>query len=164
MEGGIWLRDYEPGRDLARCLSIWRSASERAHPFLGAAAIESDLALVRRIYMPQAEILVAGLGLRVGGFLALTGETGGHVGGLFVAPELHGRGIGRALVEAAAARRGALTVEVYAANAGARAFYAALGFRAIGSRAEDDQGRPHALIAMARPAPTATGRTVLAVR
>jgi ribosomal protein S18 acetylase RimI-like enzyme len=145
----VWVRDFDAARDLERCMAIWRSASEAAHAFLGAEALREDAALVRAVYMPQADILVAGTGLRVAGFLALVGGDG-HVGGLFVAPADQGRGIGRRLVEAAAGRRGALTVEVYAANAGARAFYASLGFRATGSRAEDDRGRPHALIAMSR--------------
>jgi GNAT superfamily N-acetyltransferase len=132
----VWVRDFDAARDLERCMAIWRSASEAAHAFLGAEALREDAVLVRAVYMPRAEILVAGTGLRVAGFLALVGDEG-HVGGLFVAPSAQGRGIGRRLVETAASRRGALTVEVYAANAGARTFYAALGFRATGSRAED---------------------------
>jgi ribosomal protein S18 acetylase RimI-like enzyme len=145
----VWVRDYEAPRDLERCVAIWRTAAEAAHAFLGVEALRADAVLVRAVYMQRAEILVAGTGLRVAGFLALVGGEG-HIGGLFVAPSAQGRGIGRRLIGAAAARRGALTVEVYAANAGARAFYAALGFRATGNRAEDDQGMPHALIAMTR--------------
>ena len=150
MRRSVWVRGYDAGRDATRCLQIWRSASIAAHAFLGRAAIESDHALVRDLYMPQAQILVAGTGVRVAGFIALVSE-GRHIGGLFVAPEAQGRGIGRRLVETAADGRGPLTVEVYAANGRARCFYSALGFRATGSRAEDDQGRPHPLIAMVRP-------------
>lgn len=150
MNGTVWVRDYAAPRDLERCMAIWEAASAEAHGFLGREALEADRAIVRALYMPKAEILVAGTGLRVVGFLALVED--GHVGGLFVMPGAQGCGIGRCLVEAAAERRGALTVEVYAANAGARGFYGAMGFRATGSRAEDDQGRPHPLIAMWRPA------------
>jgi putative acetyltransferase len=146
----IWVRDYDAPRDFDRCVSIWEAATRTAHPFLGGEALAADRELVREVYMPQAEIMVAGTGLRVMGFLALVGADGGHVGGLFVAPEAQGRGIGRRLVEVAAERRGVLTVEVYAQNAGARAFYGSLGFRATGSRPQDDQGRPHPLIAMVR--------------
>lgn len=149
--GSIWVRAFAADRDAARCLQIWQAASFRAHAFLGQAALEDDRRLVREVYMRQAEILVAGTSVRVAGFLSLVAE-GRHIGGLFVAPEAQGRGIGRRLVETAAEAHGPLTVEVYAANAEARAFYGALGFRATGSRAEDDQGRPHALIAMIRPA------------
>ncbi len=151
MNGTVWVRDYDAPRDLERCMAIWEAASAEAHGFLGAAALAADREVVRAVYMPKAEILVAGTGLRVMGFVALVGSEGSHVGGLFVAPQAQGRGIGRCLVKAAAARHGALTVEVYTANTGARGFYGAMDFRATGSRAEDDQGRPHPLIALLRP-------------
>ena len=56
-----------------------------------------------------------------------------HVNGLAVDPALQGRGVGRALVEAAAAeaaRRGArrLTLRVLGPNAAAQRLYAACGF------------------------------------
>ena len=61
---------------------------------------------------------------------------------------MHGHGIGRALVEHALALKGALDLEVYADNLGARAFYARLGFDEISRRDEDDEGLPFANILM----------------
>lgn len=142
------IRDYRAAQDLDACLAIWRRASEAGHPFLGAVDLDADAVLVRTVYMPAAEVAVAEEAGAVVGFIALLEE---RVGGLFVDPARHGQGVGRALVEAAARRKGALTVEVYAANAAARGFYARLGFVETGRRDTDDQGRPHPLIALRRP-------------
>ncbi|MFI6996827.1 GNAT family N-acetyltransferase [Nocardia sp. NPDC050175] len=49
------------------------------------------------------------------------------MGGLFVAPEAQGRGIGRLLVEHAVAMHGDLPLEVYERNTSARAVYDRLG-------------------------------------
>jgi regulation of enolase protein 1 (concanavalin A-like superfamily)/GNAT superfamily N-acetyltransferase len=142
------LRPFDTARDLDRCLAIWRAASEVGHPFLDAATLDADATIVRTRYMPAAAITVAESAGRVVGFVALLGD---HVGGLFVDPAAHRAGAGRALVADALARMGRLTVEVYAANTGARAFYAACGFTETGGRAMDDLGRALPLVRMAAP-------------
>lgn len=142
------IRPYDPAEDLDECLAVWRAASEVGHPFLGPAALDADAVLVREVYMPRAEIHVAVADGRVVGFIALLGDV---VGGLFVDPRVHGRGIGAALIRFAAAAEGTLAVEVYEENAAARAFYGRVGFVETGRRPTDDQGRPHALIRMILP-------------
>jgi ribosomal protein S18 acetylase RimI-like enzyme len=137
------IRDHDPARDLEPCLAIWRRASEVGHPFIDAADLDADAALVRERYMPAATIRVAEAEGRPAGFIALLGS---FIGGLFVDPAAHGRGIGRSLVRDALADHPCLDVEVYEANAGARAFYARLGFRETGRREADDQGRPWPLL------------------
>ncbi|TFL16672.1 GNAT family N-acetyltransferase [Jannaschia formosa] len=141
----LGLRPYEAGRDLERCLAIWRVASEAGHPFLDAATLDADAVQVRDVYMPAAEIVVAERGGAVVGFIALLDDL---VGGLFVDPATHRSGAGRALIRDAARVRGRLEVEVYEANAGARAFYAACGFAETGRREIDDHGRKLPLIRM----------------
>jgi ribosomal protein S18 acetylase RimI-like enzyme len=64
----------------------------------------------------------------------LTGEEQGYISMLAVLPAASGRGVGRALMEAAedwARGRGyrLLTLETFGDNHGARAFYARLGYR-----------------------------------
>lgn len=139
------LRPYDGARDLDRCMAIWRGASEAGHPFLDAATLDADAVVVRDSYMPAAEITVAEQAGTVVGFIALLGDL---VGGLFVDPRVHRSGAGRALVSDALRRKGRLEVEVYAANAGARAFYAACGFVETGRRDTDDHGRALPLICM----------------
>ena len=82
------------------------------------------------IHLPPAQIangqvIVAELDGEVAGFAALIG---GELDGLFVEPELWRRGIGRALIDAAAheARRKGLTLTVIA-NPSARLFYESCG-------------------------------------
>ena len=136
-------------------MDIWRRASGGGHPFLTDEQLAGDEVLVRDVYMPAADIWVAAEGETVTGFIALLE---GFIGGLFVAPERQGKGMGRALVVHAADIRGALGVEVYEANDAAREFYARLGFTEAGRRESDDQGRPFPLISMRRPADPASVR------
>lgn len=142
------IRDYRDA-DLAACMDVWRDASDEAHAFLGAKALASDETIVRDGYMPEAEIRVAEEDGVILGFIAFLNES--FVGGLFVAPAAQRRGIGRALIRDAAARRGALEVDVYARNVRAIAFYVREGFEATGTSDTDDQGRPHPLVHMRRP-------------
>ncbi|WP_240784063.1 GNAT family N-acetyltransferase [Tabrizicola caldifontis] len=141
----IGLRPYNALRDLERCMALWRAASEVGHPFLDTATLVADAVVVRDSYMPAAEITVAERAGAVVGFIALLG---GLVAGLFVDPAAHRSGAGRALISDALRRKCRLDVEVYAANAGARAFYAACGFVETGRRGTDDRGRALPLICM----------------
>jgi ADP-ribose pyrophosphatase YjhB (NUDIX family) len=144
---GLRIRPYEAASDLDRCMEIWRAASEAGHPFLDAATLDADAEIIRSTYMPAADIAIAERDGRVIGFIALLGDL---VGGLFVDPVAHRSGAGRKLIEDAARRTGWLEVEVYAANARARGFYAACGFTETGRRETDDHGRPLPLIRMTR--------------
>ena len=81
------------------------------------------------------------------GFIGLLDD---FIGGLFVAPGAQGQGVGRALVAHALELRGRLELEVYAANSGAHALYARLGFTDTARRVHDDLGNLFALIRMVR--------------
>jgi len=144
MKASLTLRPYTPA-DLDACAVIWRAASEAGHHFLSSADLDADEALVREKHFPRAAITLACDGGDPVGFVALIGS---FIGGLFVAPDQHRRGIGRMLVEAVAKKHGPLTVEVYADNSGARRFYGRLGFRETSHRDVDDRGRPHPLVRM----------------
>lgn len=102
-------------------------------------------ALIEAVYLPKAETWVACRAGEPVGFIGLLDDS---IGGLFVAPAMHGHGIGRALVEHALALKGALDLEVYADNLDARAFYARLGFDEISRRDGDDEGLPFVNILM----------------
>jgi len=92
---------------------------------------EQLLANPDAIHLPPAQIAngqvtVAELDGMIVGFAA---AVGGELDGLFVEPELWGRGIGRTLADAAAhqARQRGLTLMVIA-NPSARGFYESCGF------------------------------------
>ena len=87
------------------------------------------------IYLPEGQIangqvIVAEIGGEIAGFAAVVG---GELDGLFVEPDLWGRGIGRALADAATheARKRGLALKVIAAP-GARRFYESCGFSVEG--------------------------------
>jgi GNAT superfamily N-acetyltransferase len=87
------------------------------------------------IYLPEGQIangqvIVAELDGEIAGFAAVVG---GELDGLFVEPDLWGRGIGRALADAATheARRRGLALTVIA-NPRARRFYEHCGFSVEG--------------------------------
>ena len=78
------------------------------------------------------------------GFLALDGE---DVRALYLAPEARGRGIGRALLADAKARRSRLSLWVFEANSRAVAFYSREGF-SVERRTDgdNDEGLPDLLM------------------
>jgi putative acetyltransferase len=73
-----------------------------------------------------------------------------HVGGLFVAPVAHRRGVGRLLLDHTSERLGELTVEVYEQNRSACSFYRSCGFDPVGRKEQDDEGRALPLLRMKR--------------
>ncbi|HRL23414.1 MAG TPA: GNAT family N-acetyltransferase, partial [Brevundimonas diminuta] len=95
--------------------------------------------LIESQYLPSAETWVACRGGRPVGFISLLDS---FIGGLFVAPDQQGHGIGRALVAHALSLKGTLMLEVYTDNDQAMRFYEALGFREQSRRATDDSGLP----------------------
>lgn len=142
------IRPYGP-EDRDSLAAIWLSASRIGHPFLGEERLLAQLEMVRDTYLPMADNWVAEVNGRPAGFIGLIDS---FIGGLFVDPEIHGAGIGRGLIEHAAARLGHLDVSVYADNASAVEFYRRRGFVETGRQETDDEGLPFAVIHMARTA------------
>lgn len=130
------LRPYRPA-DCDAILDVWARASALAHPFLGAEFLEQERSNIPNVYLPMAETMVWEEAGRVVGFLSLIGN---EIGAVFVDPEFHGSGIGRALVEHARALRGDLEVEVFERNPLGRAFYARLGFEFMHRKTHEQTG------------------------
>jgi putative acetyltransferase len=118
------IRAYRPS-DCSAVLDVWAAASAVAHPFLSKEFVSSERRTIAELHLPGAETWVWVAGERVLGFIAMLGN---EIGGLFVDPDHHGRGIGRALVDHVRKSRDQLEVEVFRENALGRAFYAAYGF------------------------------------
>ncbi|RZJ19204.1 MAG: GNAT family N-acetyltransferase [Brevundimonas sp.] len=133
--------------DAPALLGVWRRAVEATHHFLSPAEIDG-------IEPDVAAYLASGQGLwtleaegRPVGFLGLDGD---ELAALFVDPDAHRRGYGRALTLYALAH-GAARLKVNEGNPGARAFYERMGFVAVGRAETDDAGRPWPLVLMALP-------------
>lgn len=127
---------------------IWERAVHATHDFVTPADLAMYARLVRHHYLPRTPVTVA-VDERDAphGFIGVMDD---RIEALFVAPERHGEGIGRLLVENALAQRrigrGKLLVDVNEQNEGGRRFYARMGFRPIGRSALDGCGRPYPIL------------------
>jgi ribosomal protein S18 acetylase RimI-like enzyme len=142
MDKNVIIRAYSL-KDKSRLVEIWRSASEKGHPFFTREQLNQQQKLVSDIYLPNAENHVAIVNDKAVGFIGLLDH---HIGGLFVDPAQHGSGIGRKLVDHAFESRAMLELEVYSMNTRAVGFYRHLGFDEISRRPTDDNGLPFELI------------------
>lgn len=118
------IRPYEK-HDLEDLLETWYAASQMALPFLGDDFFDVERHNITQIYLPMADTFVCETEGRVVGFIALIKN---EVGAIFVHPEYHGRGFGRALMDHARMLRGDLEVEVFKENRIGREFYRRYGF------------------------------------
>ncbi|MHA3976904.1 ribosome small subunit-dependent GTPase A [Halovulum sp. GXIMD14794] len=132
------IRPYDP-KDADAVVAVWHAAASAAHDFLPAGFHDENAETIRTVYLPAAETWVAEHEGRVAGFVSLLDT---EVGGLFVAPDCQGLGLGRALLDHAVAERGALSLTVFARNPSARAFYAAYGFTVTGEGTDEATGEP----------------------
>ncbi|MFV0513825.1 MAG: GNAT family N-acetyltransferase [Jhaorihella sp.] len=133
------IRPFDAATDLERLSTIWFEASVRAHPFIGETRLIEQRCLIEEEYLPKAETSVACLDGEAVGFISLLGS---FIGGIFIAPDRQGLGIGRELIADALARKGELSLEVYTENEQAVRFYDRLGFQEVSRRAIDDFGYP----------------------
>lgn len=146
MSTELEIRPYRP-EDALRLLTIWRTASEIGHPFFTQTQLDEQQQLVGDVYLPKAETWVALSKANPVGFIGLLGN---FIGGLFVAPENHGAGVGKSLIEHALKIHGTLELDVYALNEGALGFYRRLGFVEIFRRPCDDNGLAFEVIKLRR--------------
>jgi putative acetyltransferase len=129
--------------DLPRIMDIWRRAVDATHDFLAPDdrdAIQAELVT----FFPQISLLLAVDDNDTPlGFMFLHD---GHMEALFIDPDQHGKGIGKALIQRAVAEHPALTTDVNEQNHKAIGFYEHQGFERTGRSTHDGQGRPYPLI------------------
>ena len=141
------IRQYTDS-DVDAVVAIWRSASELAHPFLSSEFLDTEEGNVRNVYPKFAEIWVKEIGTKetgiqvidtqVIGFIALIGN---EVGAIFLSPDHHGQGIGRALMDTAVDMKGDVTVDVFKQNEIGRRFYDGYGFKAVKEYLHEPSGQ-----------------------
>lgn len=137
------IRKYQQN-DADAVVSVWRRASDFAHPFLTEEFQDSESENVRNVYPRFAEIWVKEIDGEIVGFIALIES---EVGAIFLSPDCHGQGFGREMMDFAVAQKGALTVEVFKENAVGRRFYDKYGFRPAGETLHEPSG--HMIVKMA---------------
>lgn len=127
---------------------IWKAAVEATHDFVTPKEIAGWERRMPTEFLPAVDLTVAtDDDDRPLGFIGMDGQ---KIEMLFVDPAHHGEGIGRRLVEAAAAERPTLKVDVNEENMGAVAFYWKIGFKPAGRSDTDADGLPHPLIHLTR--------------
>lgn len=135
--------------DSPQLLDIWLRAVRATHHFLQPSDIDGLLPQLRDVYFPAVELWVAvDTDDQPLGFI---GFNENHVEMLFVDPERHGQGIGRALLDFGRQSRNAMSVDVNEQNPQATGFYEHYGFVQTGRSPLDGEGRPFPLLHMSLP-------------
>ena len=132
------IRPYADG-DVDELLGVWYQASLLAHPFLTADFLEAERGRIADRWLSIAATTVYVSDGRVVGFLSLIGN---FVGAIFVDPDHHGQGIGRALMDGARDAHPVLELDVFEANAVGRRFYDAYGFEFVDRHMNTAAGQP----------------------
>lgn len=113
-------------KDLDAIINIWYNASTLAHPFLDVSFVEKVKKDMREIYVPNSETWIYEEDNSLVGFISMLGN---EIGGLFVLPNHHSKGIGTQLVNFARTLYRELEVEVFEKNMIGRSFYDKYGFK-----------------------------------
>lgn len=136
------IRPFQP-KDMNPVLKIWLAASLAAHDFIPSEFWESKVEDMRKLYLPNSEILVHEDGGEVDGFLALHGNT---VAALFVSPPRQHMGVGTQLLQKAKGLRDTLQLTVYTENRNSVRFYEQHGFHAEEERRDAHTGHTELLM------------------
>lgn len=135
----VVVRPFDKATDTGKLSGIWLAASLKAHPFIGETRLLEQRRLIEEDYLPKAETWVACHKGEAIGFISLLDS---FIGGIFIAPDRQGMGVGRRLIAHALDSKGELSLEVYTRDEQAVGFYASLGFREVSRRDVDDTGYP----------------------
>ena len=132
------IRQYEKS-DLEDILNSWEVATRLAHEFMTDEFIAQERKNVADIYMPNTDTWVAEIDGEVQGFIALMGN---EVGAIFLQPDFHGKGVGKALMDKAQELHEELEVEVFEKNTIGRKFYSLYGFKHLEKKLHEPTGQP----------------------
>lgn len=131
------IRQYK-NSDLDAVLSSWEIATRLAHPFMTDEFIAQERKNVAEMYLPNTDTWVIEHDAVVKGFIALMGN---EVGAIFLQPEYHGKGAGKALMDKAQELHGDLEVEVFKENSIGRKFYSRYGFEHLEEKLHEPTGQ-----------------------
>ena len=131
------IRQYKAS-DLESVLSSWEVATRLAHEFMTDEFIAQERKNVAEIYIPNTDTWVAEIDGKVKGFIALMGN---EVGAIFLQPDCHGKGVGKALMDKAQELHGGLEVEVFKENVIGQNFYSRYGFELVEEKLHEPTGQ-----------------------
>ncbi len=131
--------------DMEAVLSIWLTASKKAHDFIAAEYWEAQLTNMRERYIPASETYVYEYQSEVVGFYALYEN---RLAAIFVLPGFQGKGIGKLLISDAKSKRSELTLSVYKENVDSYHFYLFQGFKIVREQIDEHTGHPEYVMKM----------------
>lgn len=109
-------------------MEIWEESSKIAHPFLDNEFTQMVKKAMREMYLPNSDTWVYEESNTIFGFISMVEN---EIGGLFVNPKNHSKGIGTSLVNHIKQFHKELEVEVFEQNKIGRPFYKKIGFKII---------------------------------
>lgn len=112
-------------KDLEPIMKIWQLSSTMAHPFLNSTFVEKVESDMRNVYIPGSDTWVYENDGVLVGFISMIDN---EIGGLFVSPEYHSKGLGTKLLDFVGKFNAQLEVEVFEKNEIGRSFYDKKGF------------------------------------
>lgn len=124
-------------KDLDQIINIWYQSSTLAHPFLSSSFVEKVKSDMTTIYIPNSDTWVYEVDNSIVGFISMMDN---EIGGLFVLPNHHSKGIGTKLVDFIKKEHSNLEVEVFDKNLIGRAFYNKYGFKKIKKYSHEESG------------------------
>lgn len=130
------IREYKSDDDDA-IIAAWEASTRIAHPFLTDDFIAGERIAIREMYLPNTITHVAEENGAVIGFASMMGD---ELGAIFLIPDFHGKGVGRALMDTAARGHEFVDVEVFERNPIGRAFYERYGFREMTKSTHEPTG------------------------
>ncbi|GAA3613532.1 GNAT family N-acetyltransferase [Flavivirga amylovorans] len=119
------IRKYKE-KEIPTLIKIWEQASALAHPFLDSAFTQMVKKVMAETYLPNSNTWVYEEPTKVVGFISMIEN---EIGGLFVNPNYHSKGIGTALVNHINQFHQSLEVEVFNENKIGKPFYEKHGFK-----------------------------------
>ena len=121
------IRSYKKTDEL-KVIDVWYKASTLAHSFLGSDFMDQVKKDMSELYLPNADTWIYEEENTLIGFISMLGN---EIGGLFVLPSHHSKGIGTQLVNYVHKFHKEIEVEVFKKNRIGRAFYDKYGFKLL---------------------------------
>ncbi|MDN5212941.1 GNAT family N-acetyltransferase [Fulvivirgaceae bacterium BMA12] len=128
------IRKYKED-EIPELISIWEMSAAIAHPFLDDDFNAKVKKAMTEIYLPDSDTWVYEVSGRVVGFISMVNN---EIGGLFVHPDYHSKGIGTSLVHHMSQFHETLEVEVFDKNGLGKPFYQKHNFSVIKTYVQED--------------------------
>ena len=112
--------------EIPTLIGIWEQASTIAHPFLDDKFTQMVKKAMTEMYLPNSDTWVFLESNIIVGFISMIEN---EIGGLFVIPKHHSKGIGTSLVNHISQFHKELEVEVFEQNKIGKPFYEKYGFK-----------------------------------